>query len=165
VDSVQRGFLLLFFLIHLPAATQGPYKMESSTKKSTVKREIVFDGVYIPSQPSTPDKDGFNASYSTPNKARKSSTNTSPASASSSKHKREKDNKLSSLSKKRTAGSKWSAWEEQQIKQSIVVNGEVGTNWHNILAQINDKRSLDQARTMSSLKQHWTVAMRAKMME
>jgi hypothetical protein len=68
-------------------------------------------------------------------------------------------------SPRRTAGMKWSVEEERVIKRSVVVYGEVGTNWHDILQDLNAQRSANEQRSMHSLKQHWTVAMRAKMMD
>ena len=64
----------------------------------------------------------------------------------------------------RSRGVKWAAWEDAVIVKAIIAHGEKGTDWHAVLAEINAKRD-DGPRTLSGVKQHWTVQMKGKLLK
>lgn len=98
----------------------------------------------------------------TPTKARKSST---PSSSTPSKRKHLEQDAIASPSGKRTGGLKWSEWETRVIMKAIVAKGEEGTNWPDVLCQINAAKSPEEARTKHSLRFYWTRTLKPKLLE
>lgn len=146
--------------------------------KKTPKKERKDASASTMSSPSQPRKgmvdfDGLPVTYirvpasqpGTPTKARALVANSPLASPSpAGKRKRAPGSAAASPSDRGKVGSKWSAWEDQLIKDSIVAVGEKNTDWHDILKQINAKRSGDEHRTLNSLRLHWIKVLKAKML-
>lgn len=108
-------------------------------------------------QPSTPSKVTSKVTCSSEN---------GYASASPLPSKRKKVNGDSAASPSSTkGGSKWTEWEDQLIKDSIVAHGEKGSDWHAILAAINGNRTGEEPRTINSLRLHWRSPLKGRMLD
>jgi hypothetical protein len=117
------------------------------------ERKVPEFSDYKPWQPTTPCKADYSSEHG-------------HASASPSPSKRKKsDGEFIASPSSTKGGSKWSAWEDQLIKDSIVAHGEKGSDWHAILAAINDNRTGEEPRTINSLRLHWRSPLKGRMLD
>ena len=105
--------------------------------------------------PRTPPPNGNEAAPNTP-------SSTTP----SNKRKRKQEEPQTPC-RRGNAGSKWARWEEKVINEAIIEKGEKASNWNDVTQQINTQRATegDEARTVNSVRLHWKVVMKPKMLE
>lgn len=136
--------------------TEKSLEMSSSTKNNVFAKAIVdTDEISAaskrsqPAQPSTPSK-----------KARKgdiTSTSISPT-------KDKRDSQVgASPSVRGKNQSKWSAWEDDMMKEAVVCLVDKHLDWKALHAQINEGRQGEAPRSLESVKKHWVQSMKAKM--